>query len=322
MTVSLEYLERCSAETGFPVSGLEKVVRLGEMAAEVGRSPVLSDALVLKGGTALNLAFGAPERLSVDLDFNYVGASGREQMLAERPRIEQALDDMARRAGYRVQRSGDAFAGRKLYLHFRSVLGPEERIEVDVNYLLRVPLADCVVRDLWQPGALERPRLRLVAVEELVIGKLCALLDRCAVRDAWDVANLRPEAAAAMQGQAFRGRFLALAGTLDHSPATYTVDRLARRATQREVDEQLAPLLASGAVSDAAELVAKAWARVQPLLVLSEQERAFIDGLRRGELRVGLLFPADPREAARLSRHPALLWKARNARDHHDRGTD
>ncbi len=319
MSVSLEYLERCSAETGFPVAGLEKVARLGEMAAEVGRHPFLSDVLVLKGGTVLNLAFGPPERLSVDLDFNYVGAVEREHMLAERPRVEQALDELAGRAGYRVQRSADAFAGRKLYLHYRSALGPEEHIEVDVNYLHRVSLGEPLVRELWQPGELDRPRLRAVATVELVIGKLCALLDRCAVRDAWDVANLRSEAVATFEQDTFRGRFLALAGTLDHSPSTYTAERLAQRVTQREVDEQLVPLLASGAAVRAADLVAAAWPRVEPLLTLSTEERAFVDRLHRGDLQPALLFPTDPEEAERLSRHPALLWKAKNARDHCNR---
>ena len=319
MSVSLEYLERCSAETGFPVAGLEKVARLGEMAAEVGRHPFLSDVLVLKGGTALNLAFGPPERLSVDLDFNYVGAVERERMLTERPRVEQALDELARRAGYRVQRSADAFAGRKLYLRYRSALGPDERIEVDVNYLHRVPLGEPLVCELWQPGELDRPRLRAVATLELVIGKLCALLDRCAVRDAWDVANLRSEAVAMLERDAFRGRFLALAGTLDHSPSTYTAERLAQRVTQREVDEQLVPLLASGAAVRAADLVAAAWRRVQPLLTLSNEERAFVDRFHRGDSQPALLFLTDPEEVERLSRHPALLWKAKNARDHHDR---
>ena len=98
MSASLEYLERCSAETGFPVAGLEKVVRLGEMAADVGRHPLLCKALVLKGGTVLNLAFGPPERLSVDLDFNYVGAVERERMLAERLSGHPALQWKARNA--------------------------------------------------------------------------------------------------------------------------------------------------------------------------------------------------------------------------------
>jgi predicted nucleotidyltransferase component of viral defense system len=319
MNVSLGYLERCSAEAGFGVAGLEKVVRLGAMAAEIGRHPLLSKVLALKGGTALNLAYGPPERLSVDLDFNYVGALQRERMLEERPCVEVALDDLARRAGYRVQRSAEAFAGRKLFLHYRSVLGPEERIEVDVNYLLRLPLGEPRVGELWQPGELDRPRLSIVGDEELVIGKLCALLDRCAARDVWDVAQLRAQAAAALDLPTFRRRFLALAGTLDHPPDTYTERRLAERTTQREVDEQIGPLLAAAREVRAAELVGAAWSRLAPLLALTHEEREFVEKLHRGDLDLSLLFPDDAEEAERLAGHPALRWKAQNARSHQDR---
>ena len=83
MSPSLEYLERCAAETGFQVTPLEKVVRLGEMAADVARHPFLGSVLALKGGTALNLCFEAPRRLSVDLDFNYIGHVEREKMLED-----------------------------------------------------------------------------------------------------------------------------------------------------------------------------------------------------------------------------------------------
>lgn len=57
-------LERMSAETGFYSGTLENVVRLGEFLADVHRHPFLSRALVLKGGTALNLGFGPPTRLA------------------------------------------------------------------------------------------------------------------------------------------------------------------------------------------------------------------------------------------------------------------
>jgi hypothetical protein len=66
MNLSLEFLERCSAETAFQVSELEKVTRIGEMAANIARDPMLGEVLALKGGTALNLCFGPPTRLSVD----------------------------------------------------------------------------------------------------------------------------------------------------------------------------------------------------------------------------------------------------------------
>jgi hypothetical protein len=95
MSLSLEYLERCAAETGFGVSPLEKVVRLGEMAADISRHPFLREVLALKGGTALNLCFGLPSRLSVDLDFNYIGHLEREKMLTDRPMVETAVEKLA-----------------------------------------------------------------------------------------------------------------------------------------------------------------------------------------------------------------------------------
>ena len=55
MRPSLEYLERCAGQTGYQVSALEKVVRLGELAGDIARHPFLGKALLLKGRTALNL---------------------------------------------------------------------------------------------------------------------------------------------------------------------------------------------------------------------------------------------------------------------------
>lgn len=91
MPASLEYLERCAAETGYQVAALEKVTRLGEIAGEIGRHPALRSSLALKGGTAINLCSGPPTRMSVDLDFNFVGCTDREGMVQERPAIESAL---------------------------------------------------------------------------------------------------------------------------------------------------------------------------------------------------------------------------------------
>ena len=121
MSLSLEYLQQCSAQTGYAIGPLEKVIRLGEIAADITRHPFLGRVLALKGGTALNLCFGSPRRLSVDLDFNYIGHLERNKMLAERPRVEEAIVQLAGRKAYRIQQSADAFAGRKIYMTYRSV---------------------------------------------------------------------------------------------------------------------------------------------------------------------------------------------------------
>ena len=60
MNLSAEYIEGLATETGFRTDILEKVIRLGEFAADIGRHPLLSRVLALKGGTALNLMFGPP----------------------------------------------------------------------------------------------------------------------------------------------------------------------------------------------------------------------------------------------------------------------
>ncbi len=316
MSPSLEYLERCAAETGYRVGALEKVVRLGELAADIARHPFLGAVLALKGGTALNLCFRPPARLSVDLDFNYIGQAGREKMLADRPRVETAVEQLARRWEYTVQRSADAFAGRKLYLGYGSVLGPNQRIEVDLNFLFRVPLAGTETRQMWQPGELERPRLRVVSLEELCAGKLLALLDRTAARDAWDVGQLPAVAGELLTSRLFRTQFIALSAILDHPLASYDRERLEERVTDRAIAGQLVPMLAADEAPRAHVLVERAWRVVGAFVTLEPAEDEYIAAIQRGELRTDLLFPGDPEAAARIAEHPAIQWKLLNVRKH------
>jgi predicted nucleotidyltransferase component of viral defense system len=320
MSVSLEYLTRCFAETGYRVEPLEKVVRLGELAGDIARHPFLGRVLALKGGTALNLCYGPPKRLSVDLDYNYIGEIERKKMIEDRPQVEKAAAEVAKRQGYRVQRSADAFAGRKLYLSYRSVLGQDERIELDLNFLFRMPLAGTEPRELWQPGELDRPNVKVVSLDEILVGKLLALLDRGAARDVWDVANLPSQAARVLRERSFRSWFIALSATLAHPLATYTRERLEARINERVISEQLAPMLAGDVELDASSLVRKAWGEVGELLALKPNEESFLSAVQNGELLTDLIFQSDHEEARRVAGHPAVQWKIENARGHVSKG--
>jgi hypothetical protein len=56
---------------------------------DIALHPFLSRVLALEGGTPLNPAFGPPTRLSVDLDFNYIGQVDREAIrLDSQPSLE------------------------------------------------------------------------------------------------------------------------------------------------------------------------------------------------------------------------------------------
>jgi len=228
-------------------------------------------------------------------------------MLAGRPRVEQAVVELAGRKGYRVQRSSNAFAGRKIYLIYRFVLGPEERIELDLNFLFRVPISGTEQGELWQPGYIDRPEVKTVSLLEIVVGKLLAMLDRGAARDVWDLANLQARANTVRSLPAFRNWFIALSSILNHPLPTYTLSRLEGLITERAVMEQLVPMLAVDASPKVEDLVRRAWAVLSNFMILRPNEAAYIASIERGELRPELIFPDDTEAAQRIAEHPAEL---------------
>ncbi len=309
-------LLRLAESTGYRVDTLEKVIRLVELLSEIDRHPLLGNCLVLKGGTALNLCFGAPRRLSVDLDFNFIGAADRQEMQETRPRVEQAVEAIGRNQGYAVQRSAESHASRKHYLSYRRVSdGLSDRLEIDVNYLHRVCLLPMQRRRVWRGGDEPGPEVALLSWPEIAAGKLVALLDRAATRDAWDVTRLQTLSSDAWPPPYLRSVFIALAGTLPRPLYEYDQTRL-ERIRDEDVSRLLHPMLLPNDRPTAKKLREASWTVLEPLLSLTEPERQFCERLQTGELMPELIFPANSDLAEKVHRHPALRWKAKNAREH------
>jgi hypothetical protein len=192
-------------------------------------------------------------------------------------------------------------------------LDPAGVVQIDINYLHRLPLDAAATMALWQPGGLDQPSVHAVGLKELLVGKLLALLNRGSPRDAWDVANLPPAVCGTLRKPQFRRFFLAMAATLDLPLPRYGEGRLSTSLTDRIVTQQLTPMLSGREHPAAGKLAAAAWEAVAPLIHLSADETAFFAAVDRGDLHRELLFPDDIAEAARLALHPALQWKIINA---------
>jgi len=234
-------------------------------------------------------------------------------MQEERPEVERAIEIVARGQGYRVQWSREAHAGRKVYLSYSSVAGTRDRIEVDLNFLFRIPLGDLSRRSMWQPPGFARPTITLVPVEELFAGKLRATLDRAMPRDLFDTIRLPRYAGDTWETLRFRRVHVAFASTLPHPLYRYGRNRL-DRVTDRQTQEQLVPMLHVNEHQTAAELKEKAWRVIAPLVELDESEREYIDCVHAGEILPELLFPEDEVLAEQLDRHSALKWKIENVK--------
>jgi len=313
MNVDRITVERLAVETGFRPETLEKVLRLGALLADIGRHPLLSRVLALKGGTALNFFFGVPRRLSVDLDFNYIGSVDRTEMFIQRPDVERAIRVVVTGHRYQIQKAADAHAGRKFYLNYRNTLDVPDRIEIDVNYLFRIPIGEVVMCTMWQPEGFEEVTFRLIPIEELFAGKILAMLDRVAPRDLFDVMLLPEYDYETFLSVRLRKVFIALSGTLARPLTQYTEERLAR-IDDRTVNEQLLPMIRTDEVVTAKHLRFKAWSVAGPLLKLTDEEGEYVESLHRGDLKTTLLFPEDPDMAEKLAHHPALRWKLNNIR--------
>jgi hypothetical protein len=190
---------------------------------------------------------------------------------------------------------------------------------VDINYLHRVSLLPTERRPIWRPDDETRPEPRLLSWPEIASGKLIALLDRVAARDAWDVARLPELYRENWPPTQLRPVFVALAGTLPRPLYEYDQERLGR-IRDKDVTRLLHPMLLPGDQSEASELREAAWVVLEPLLTLSSPEREYSARLQEGDLRPELLFPGNPELAEQTHNHPALRWKARNTRDHFNEG--
>ena len=311
---------RVAAETGFRPEVVEKVLRLHGILDRLDRHEITRGAWLLKGGTALNLLHMDVPRLSVDIDVNYVGSQDVEGMRQARPEFERTLTACCEREGCAVRRSPSEHAGGKFRLRYPSVLGGSQNLEVDVSYVARVPLWGGVRSAVrFPPGSdLQVPTL---TIEELAAGKFTALVQRSAMRDAFDAAGLIEMIPDLLQRPPFRIAFVCFVAASRSDARKLRPPRplLPGLALERDLE----PLLRRGSrgespgQSDLATWIEERLSPVvEPLLSWSAGERRFLDHLLDdGEIDAAALHD-DPDVQERIRNQPMLVWKAKHVREH------
>ena len=317
---SAQTLQRLADETGHQAGTLEKVLRLLDLLQEIARDRVLAERLVLKGGTALNLFYLGLDRLSVDIDLNYVGALDRAAMEAERPDVDAALDRLLTSQGYGIRRRPDEHAGGKWLARYASALGGNATLEIDINYMARQPLFGMARMESLPLGGMRAKDVLVLDLHEIVAGKLVALVDRHAARDLFDVRRIL--SIDRLDWDRIKAAVLAMGASGRRDWRTMSIDAI--EGDPREFRQKLAICLprdrfaARGEV-DAwmEETVALCRERLTFLFDLTVNEQAFLDGvLDRGAIDVDLLDIA-PEFGVRIEAMPMLAWKTRHVREHH-----
>lgn len=314
---SAQTLQRLANETGYQAGTLEKVLRLLDLLAEIARDTVLAEKFALKGGTALNVFHLALDRLSVDIDLNYVGTLDREVMQAERPELEAALSRLLLAQGYAVRRQPDEHAGGKWLTRYASALGGNAALEIDLNYMSRQPLFGAARMDSVELGGVCIRDTLVVDIREIVAGKIVALVNRRAARDLFDARRIL--AIDELDWRSIKAAVLAIGASGRRDWRTASVDDIGGDA--RDLRQKLMLCLprgyfekAGGADAWIDETVTNCRERLKFLFDWASGERAFLDTLLgRGEIDVASL-DVDDGLRGRIAIMPMLAWKAQNVR--------
>ena len=309
---SKEYLQKLSRQTGFLPEGLQKQMTLLDLLREISRHPLLRTKFSLKGGTALNLFWFPLPRLSVDIDLNYIAGVDRETMLNDRPVVEKELKKLIESRSVSVQFApADEHAGAKWRLRASSAFGGHFTLELDLNYMMRIPIGDT---SSMQPFQLDEDysfSFNSVSFGELFGGKIKALLERSAARDLYDVAMLSQNSIT-HDLTAVRKANILLGVTSKKDWRTVdlrTIDAI----DQQMITDELTPVLRQDEAPSLDAMKSNAGKILDQILNRTEKEREFLDRfLEKGEYNPELLF--DKGQAQLLKNHPAVLWKLQNLR--------
>ena len=108
-------------------------------------------------------------------------------MLEERGRITELLKRIASFQEYTFLQQMNKYAQDRFILSYEKFNGGNETIEVEINYMLRVPLYKPVMNKAWMLfDKFEVPAVVNLSLEEICAGKFSALLFRATPRDLFD----------------------------------------------------------------------------------------------------------------------------------------
>ena len=210
-------------------------------------------------------------------------------------------------------------AGGKLRLRYSSGIGGAGSLELDLNFVLRVPFLAVEQRRLRFPPETQVSEVPLLALEEIAAGKFAALVARRAARDAFDGWQLIQMAPDLLDRPDFRLAFVVyVAGSRQD---LRRVDPRAVAVSGRRVETELRPLLrvegqpvGVGPDDLADAMNAMCIRAAEQLVAWGEGEREFLDQLSGHGRIVPDLLTEDPAKQALIRAQPLLEWKALNVR--------
>ena len=302
---------RVARQYGFVRDTFEKVLRLKEILRFLNEEEYLSEHLLLKGGTAINLTVFNLPRLSVDIDMDYTPNDTKEDMLVAREKITMLIKDYMEAEGYHLSPSSRfTHSLDALYYQYQNLGGNRDMIKIELNYSLRAHIFEPVHRSILPEVFDDGMSIRMVAPMEIFAAKGNALISRAAARDLYDWGNLIAEKLFEDERDLFRKCFAFYATisaeTVNRNFDTSAIDSLKFDKIRRD----LFPVLSKKDNFNLEERKQQAKEYIKELMQMTERENEYLDRFIAKEYAPELLFD-DEKIVERIKEHPMAIWKCK-----------
>lgn len=303
-------LGRLAKEQGFVRDTLEKVCRLTDILLFMQQDSVLNGRLALKGGTAINLTVFDLPRLSVDIDLDYMGNVGREQMMEERGWIRDQICKYMAAAGYTVSPKSKQYHALDSFVYeYQNAGGMRDNLKIEINYMLRSHVFNVDRRRIGIPWLATDSTIITVNPVEIYGSKIIALINRNAPRDLYDVYNMIQASLIPESEMIPLRKCVVFYGAIGSgtTPLGFSVDEIAKTSPMR-IKTDLVPVLRRGERFDAGTAETTVRDYLRQLLKLTDDEKQFLLLFSQKQYKPELLFN-DADVLARIARHPMAVWK-------------
>jgi predicted nucleotidyltransferase component of viral defense system len=305
-------LLRQAQELGFVRDTFEKMLRLVEIFHFMSNDPLLSTALALKGGTAINLTIFDLPRLSMDIDLDYAFANSRDEMMRDREMISSVLRRYMAAEGYELSaKSKSHHSLDSLVFSFLNAAGVKDNIKIEINYSLRCHALPLAMRPISTMDVFKDVSVLSVDTLEIFASKIVALLDRTAARDLYDINNMVALGIISPTNSDILRKCVVFYAAIasDEAPMQFDVDRI-YSLTNYKIRTDLQPVLRKKERFDLSSAQQTVKGYLNDLLTLKVNELEFLRAFRNKQYKPELLFDGEILERVQL--HPMALWKMQN----------
>lgn len=314
MEIDRILIENISKETQFQPDVIEKAYRLALLLQEINNHPVLNKELVLKGGTVINFIYLPLPRLSVDLDFNFVGGITKEEKDLKREDIKMHLNRIFDYFKYKIEENNE-YGQHQIFLNYKNSASNNDIIKVEVNYLLRISVLSNKTRKIKLPFLKNLDaNIKTLSLEEIYGAKIKALITRGAARDLYDVYNFL--VTNIKFKKSLLKKLVIFFGCLDRKDfRKFSSDSICE-ITEKDIKNDLMPLLRKGTVVSRGKMIKTVKPLLEYVLKLDKQGKRYVDDFFIGEYKPELLFTNEKVvDIESLKKHPMALWKQQHIKE-------